>query len=195
MSYFLHIDCEMGGRDLNYSLLTAYFMITDSQFNFIADLSLAVKPDDGNYMLSGQGMSVNKINIQSHDQVAIPYKTAKTVLYQFLQTHGKTERLVPVGHGVVGDIDHILKYLITEGSWHQFCTYHYIDTSVVLQFLRACGKMPMDQDGSVEALAKYFKLNIGNIGKLHDAKTDTILTSNILKAMIELNNQMFGPMG
>jgi hypothetical protein len=183
---YLICDAEMGGRSLEYSLLTAYFMVTDAQFNVLDEIYLRVKPDNNDpYILSGQGMAVNKINLQEHDAVAITYKQAKPHLYAFLQKNAGTTKLTPVGHAVKSDISHFIKYLISEGSWEQFCTYHYIDTSVVLQFLRACGKIPLDVDGSVSALAEHF--GIVPQGELHDAKTDTILTMNILKHFVNLN--------
>ena len=188
MIRYLHIDCEMGGRDLKYSLLTAYFLVTDENFNTLGYLDLKVKPDDGDYILSGQGMGVNCINIQKHDEVAVSYKQAGTILFNFLaqQTNhscGKV-KLTPVGHGVKGDIAHIIERLISERSWEQFCTYHYMDTSVILQFLRACGKMPEDCDGSVGALAKYFNISVD--GFLHDAEVDAKVTCQILKNFVEL---------
>lgn len=183
---YLHLDVELGGRDLKYSLLTAYFMITDTDFNVLGELYLNVKPDDDLYIVSGQGMGVNKINLQEHDKIAISYKQAKAVLYEFLKKYGSTQRLTPVGHGIRGDIEHIIDKLISEGSWEQFCTYHFIDTSVVLQFLRACGKMPVDVDGSVGALADYFGIKIS--GELHDAKTDTQLTAEVFSKFIGIIN-------
>lgn len=179
------MDCEMGGRDLKYSLLTVYFMVTDEFFTELGDLSLIVKPDDGDYILSGQGMDVNQISIQDHDAIAIPYKQAKPLLYEFLKKHADKCKLTPVGHGVKGDISHITNCLISKGSWEQFCTFHYIDTSVVLQFLRACGKMPMDIDGSVEGLAKHFEIPYEE-GCLHDAKVDAKVTAKILKQFVLL---------
>jgi hypothetical protein len=192
---YLHLDCEMGGRELKYSLLTACFIITDDKFNILDELSLATKPTDGDYIVSGQGMAVNKINLLEHDKIAVPYKVAGTALYNFLKKNVAVEdygdtgvimthRLTPVGHGVKGDISHLIDKLISEGSWEQFCTYHFIDTSVVLQFLRACGKMSEDCDGSVGALAKYFE--IPQNGELHDARVDTMLQAMILKKFVEL---------
>lgn len=184
MIRYLHTDCEMGGRELKYSLLTAYFLVTDDNFQKIAELYLRVKPDDGTYILSGQGMLINGINLQEHDKIAVPYKQAKTTLFNFLKLNAGCGKLVPVGHGVRGDIDHIIDKLISEGSWEQFCTYHFIDTSVVLQFLRACGKMPLDTDGSVSALAKFFCIDIE--GDLHDASVDTKVTCAILQKFVGL---------
>ena len=179
------IDAEMGGRDLKYSLLTAYFMVTDENFNVLGELDLKVKPDSSDYFLSAQGMEVNQIDLQAHDKLALPYKDAKPRLYNFLKQHSVGQHLVPVGHAVKGDIAHVTQSLISEGSWHQFCTYHYIDTSVVLQFLRACGKMPLDTDGSVSALAKYFNIEIDE-EYLHTCKYDAMLTAKVFQAMINL---------
>jgi hypothetical protein len=91
-------------------------------------------------------------------------------------------RLVPVGHGVRGDISHVIDKLISEGSWEQFCTYHYIDTSVFLQILRAQGKMPEDTDGSVTALSQYFGIKIE--GEDHDCRVDTKKTMAVFQKML-----------
>lgn len=196
MITYLHMDCEMGGRELKYSLLTAYFMVTDAKFNVLGDLYLEVKPDDGNYVVSGQGMGVNKINLQEHDKVAITYKDAKPLLYHFLRKHSAgivngaitpnflPRRLTPVGHGVKGDIGHVIDKLISEGSWEQFCTYHYIDTSVFLQILRAQGKMPHDCDGSIVALADEFGVEVD--GDDHDCRVDTKKTMGVFQKMLTL---------
>lgn len=189
MIKYIHIDCEMGGRELKYSLLTAFFMVTDSDLNVLGELNLNVKPDDGDYILSGQGMGVNKINLQEHDKIAIPYKQAKPLLYDFLKKHADGKHLVPVGHGVRGDIEHVTSKLISQGSWDQFCTYHYLDTSVILQFLRACGRMPLDCDGSVSALATHFGIAFED-GQLHDASVDTKLTALILENFIQITKRI-----
>ena len=196
MMKYLFMDCEMGGRDVCYSLLTAYFMVTDTTFKVLGDLYLTVKPDNNDYVVSGQGMAVNKINLQEHDKVAIPYKEAKPLLYTFLRKHSAgivdgaatpnwmPIRLTPVGHGVKGDISHVIARLISEGSWEQFCTYHYIDTSVVLQYLRAIGKMPVDTDGSVTALAKHFGIKVE--GEDHDCRVDTKKTMGVFQKFVAM---------
>jgi len=200
MIRYLHLDCEMGGRELKYSLLTAYFLATDENFNVLGDLSLQLKPDDGNYIVNGKSMAVNGIDIIQHDKVAVTYKEAKPLLYKFLQNicTGRSVgepltpwviRLTPVGHGVKGDIEHILDKIISEGSWEQFCTYHYIDTSVVLQFLRACGKIPQDTDGSISALSEYFGIQGPSVYNWHNAKFDTEMTMKVYEKMVELGKK------
>lgn len=185
---YLSIDTESGGRDEQYSLLTAAFIIFDENFNELDSLYLTLRPDDGIYRIGGQGMSVNKIDIVEHDKIAIPYKDAKTPLYNFLKKNANGELLTPIGHAVKGDIRRCQQNLISEGSWNQFCTYHFIDTSVVLQFLRACGKMPSDCDGSIEALCEYFSIE-GNDDRYHDAYVDAKATAKVLQKMIDIGKK------
>ena len=183
---YLFLDCEMGGRDLKFSLLTTYLLVTDERFRVLGELSLAVKPDDGVYIVSGQGMQVNKIDLAQHDKVATFYKDTKPVLYKFLKEQAGFGRLTPVGHGVKGDIAHLINSLISEGSWEQYFTYHYIDTSVFLQILRVQGKMPMDCDGSVPALAEHFGIKGPTVPQWHDAKFDTQMTMRVFQKMLSL---------
>ena len=180
------MDCEMGGRDLKYSLLTAYFRVTDAHFKLIGDVYFEVKPDDGIYIVSGQGMSVNKIDLAKHDKSAITYKEAKPLLFKFLTDCGKKAgcRLTPVGHGIKGDMEHVLARLISQGSWEQFCTYHYQDTSVILQFLRSCGLMDEDCDGSVTALAEHFGVIVE--GADHDCRVDTMKTLGVFREFVRI---------
>lgn len=193
---FCAIDTESGGRQTDCTLLTAYFLILDNNFNKIEDLYLELKPD-GNapYIINAQGMGVNKINIVEHDRVAVPYKDAKPTLFNFLKRNSNGERLTPIGHAIKGDINRIISNLISEGSWEQFCTYHFIDTSVVLQFLRVCGKISENIDGSIESLVKYFNIkqymeNLPHVEKsnleFHDAKIDAEMTVEVLKKFVSI---------
>lgn len=162
-------------------------MVTNADFDVLGELELHLKPESNeHYILDSQGMAVNGINIVEHDKIAITYKQAKPLLYEFLKKHSSDERLTPVGHATKGDIRRVTDNLISDGSWNQFCTYHFIDTSVVLQYLRACGKMPMDCDGSVEAMSKYFDIKLPTDSKFHTAKYDTLMTVAIFQKMVEI---------
>ena len=189
MISYLFLDCEMGGRELKYSLLTAYFLATDDKFRKVGDLYLELKPDDGCYVVSGQGMSVNKIDLAEHDKRAIAYKDARTPVFQFLtKMYSKLNRMTPVGHGVKGDIEHCMGRIVSPGGWDQHCTYHYIDTSVVLQYLRAIGKMPEYCDGSIKALHDdYFGLKVE--GEDHDCRVDTLKTMGVMKEFVRLGKE------
>ncbi len=181
---YLVIDTESGSRHATSTLLTAYFLVVNDAFQHMGCLDLKLKPEgDDHYIVDAQGLATNGINIVNHDHDAITCKQAKPLLYEFLKMHSVSERLTPLGHATKGDIRRITDNLISKGSWDQFCTYHFIDTSVVLQFLRACGKMPEDEDGSIQALAAYFNIPPAT---WHVAKFDAEITMKIFQKMVEL---------
>lgn len=188
---YLVLDTESGSRHANSTLLTAYFLVTDANFKTLDELYLYLKPDgDDHYIVDAQGLAVNKINLVEHDKVAISYKQAKSQLYDFLKKHAVNERLTPLGHAVRGDISRIVSNLISQGSWEQFCTYHYIDTSVVLQYLRACGLMDEDCDGSVTDLAAHFGVIVE--GADHDCRVDTLKTLGVFREFIKIGKAGIG---
>ena len=182
---YLILDTETGGIGLDKSLLTAYFLVCSDKFKKVDDLYLFVKPDDSIYLVTGEAMGINGINLVEHDKKAITYKKAGTVLYQFLERNFgyRKERMVPVGHGMSGDLDHIFDKLIGRSTWETFVSYRRLDTSVALQFLKSCGLFPETVSGSVESLVEYF--DIKRNGSLHDAKVDTELTKEVLIKLIE----------
>ena len=183
---YLVFDTESGSRHANSTLLTAYFLIVDAEFQRIGDIYLQLKPEgNGHYIVDAQGLAVNKINLVEHDKVAITCKQAKPLLYDFLKKHAGLKRLTPIGHGTKGDIQRITDNLISEGSWEQFCTYHYVDTSVWLQILRIYGKMPDAGKGSIRDLHDdYFNLNVE--GEDHDCRVDTWKTLGVVKEFVRL---------
>jgi hypothetical protein len=183
---YIFMDGEFGGIGMQYSLLSMYFMVTDKNFNYIGFLDLNLKPDDGIYHVNGTAMGINKINLVDHDVIAETYKAGGTKLYAFLNEYSNRGaiKLIPVGHGFSGDLDHIFDKLMSRNTWETFVSYRRLDTSVALQFLKTCGYFPEEVSGSLESLIEYFKLTSN--GKLHEAKTDTLFTIDVLKKMINL---------
>jgi len=195
---YIALDNEMAGVTLDYSLLTSYLVILDDNLQPIDDLYLYVKPDDGIYRVCGEAMNVNRIDLKVHDTKAIPYKEAGTKLYQFLKKNsdGGKIKLVPVGHGIYGDINFITHYLLGEKTWETFVSYRKLDTQAVSQFLKSCGKIPDSVSGSLESLGKHFGIitegangSVSYVGlydcivNLHDAKVDTLLTVEVFKKL------------
>lgn len=178
-------DTETGGIGLDKSLLTLYLQITDVKFNPVADLYLYTKPDDGIYRVTGEAMGINKINLVEHDKIAIPYKKAGTLLYQFLDRYykGKDDRYIAVGHGMNGDLEQIWDKLISRSTWETFVSYRRLDTSVVIQYLKAKGVFPDSVSGGLENIIDYLKLPKG---QNHDAKYDALSTLEVLKVLLTL---------
>jgi hypothetical protein len=168
---------------MDVSILSGYFAILDENFNLVEDLALQVKPDDGIYHVTGGAMAVNGINLIEHDKVAITYKAAKPLLYEFLWRNGRGEKLTPVGHGVKIDVDWTKEHLISEGSWETFVSYRTLCTSSAAQFLRAQGKIPKEVSGSLGSLASF--LGLPSV-QYHDAKNDTMQTVLVLQELLKL---------
>ncbi len=192
---YIVLDTETGGIGLDKSLLTAYFMVCDDQFQKVDDLYLVVKPDDGIYRVNGEAMGINKINLVEHDKVAITYKKAGTALYQFLVKSfaRKMDRMIPVGHGMSGDLDHIFDKLMARATWETFVSYRRLDTSIALQFLKSCGVFPETVSGSLESLVEHF--GIKRDGELHDAKVDAELTRDVLVKLVDEIKTPLAPWG
>ena len=183
---YLFLDNEMGGIGTQYSLLTVYLAHFTDDLVLVDDLYLYLKPDDGIYKVCGEAMNVNRIDLKVHDTRAITYKEGGTKLYNFLKNNSSTSnRLVPVGHGIYGDIELIVHNLISRGSWDQWVSYRKLDTQAVCQFLKACGMFPENVSGSLESIAKYFGVIVSE-NELHDAKYDTLLSVEIFKCLKSL---------
>ncbi len=185
---WIFLDNEMGSVELDYSLLTSSFLVTDENFNITDSLDLFLKPNDGRYIVAGEAMGVNRIDLYSHDLKSITYKEAGTVLYRWLSkiTDDGKNKLNVVGKGIHGDIQFIQKYLISRGSWEKFTSYHTIELSSIIQFLKLCNVFPEDIGGSLISIAKYFGIIVDE-NETHTSKYDTELT---YKVFMELKKQM-----
>lgn len=183
MKKYLAFDCEMGGLDLSNSLLTAYFRVVDDKFELVDELYLRLKYDQ--YVVTAEGMAVNKIDLASHHKVAEYKATAGQKFRQFLKlwTDDGANRLTPVGHNAFGDLRFIYQYLFNKTAFDVFVDYHLLDTSVISQYLMTCGVIP-EMSASLESLSSYFGIEVE--GTLHDAKTDTLLTVEVLKKQLSL---------
>lgn len=181
----IFLDVETGGIGPEYSLLTAYLLATDENFQTLAEFDLKTKPNDGIYKVCGDALNINKIDLSAHDKVAISYKESGTKLYNWLSAlteDGKVKASI-VGHNVAGDRNCICQHLINRGSWEKFTSYRLRDTQSAAGFLIDCGLFPSDVSGSLESLAKYFGIEIG---ELHTAKVDTITTMKVYQSLCNM---------
>lgn len=178
---YLAVDNETGGFE-GTSLLSTYLCALDADLNSLGSWDCAVCPDDRIYRVEAGGLDVNKIDLVEHDKVALTYSAAGASLRTFLRKmsdDGKI-KLIPVGHGVTGDMIG-LRVLLSRANLEMYTSYRKLDTAVVAQFLKFCGKLPEDVSGSLESLCQYFEVGEGEV--LHTAHGDVIRTLAVLKAM------------
>lgn len=186
MEKFIALDVETGGIGDDKSLLTACFILSEKADNgemvIIDVLNLKIKPDDGIYHLTAESLSINHIDIQSHDKTAITVRDAGQQLYAKLKSWyilAGSNKLIPVGHNVAFDIRRVTNTLVSPGSWDQFVSYRVLDTCVIAQFLRMTNKLPNNLACSLVNLGDYFKCHPIS-GKPHEAEYDTLLALNVL---------------
>jgi oligoribonuclease (3'-5' exoribonuclease) len=185
---YLAFDVEAGGTEVEHSLLSAYFVVIDEDLKTVyGELDLLVKPDSGNYVVTAEALSVNKIQLIEHDKVAITESKAGTLLYNFLKTHSPngTLKLTPLGHNIAFDVDFIKRHLLNK-SFNQFVSYRMLDTSSQIQFMKLTGQIPRDLAGSLSEIATYFGIStVTNIA--HTAKGDTWMVIEILRKLRDLD--------
>jgi len=176
-------DGEMGGIGIDKSLLTMYFMIIDECKSKVDELYLYLKPKDGIYKVEARALEINHINLIDHDKIAITYDEGGTLLYNFINKHSNNGaiKLIPLGHGCSGDLDHIFDKLLRRPNWEKFISYRRLDTQVVVQFLKETGHIPDTVSGGLDSLVEYFGIKID--GPLHDSKTDTLATYEVFKQL------------
>jgi len=180
---YLALDTETGGFE-GASLLTAYFMVLNENFEELDNLYLEVKPDNGQYIVTGQALQVNGIDLKTHDKRAITYKEAGTKLYSFLNGNsilGST-KLIPVGHNVVFDIMKIQEHLMSKNTWNKFVSYRTLDTGTITRACIAAGLIPSEVSGSLSSVAEHFNINTS---AAHTADGDVLMTVQVLEQLLE----------
>lgn len=182
--YYLCLDVEAGGIGEDKSLLTLYAGVFNSKFEWLADIDLKIKPDNGIYNVTGEALAINHIDLAEHDKTAITYREAGKLVYDLLHPYGTAEKLIPLGHGVAFDLRFISNTIISRGTLDRFVSYRTIDTAVIARFMILSGKLP-ELSCSLGSLVEHFGIKPN--GKLHEAKTDVMASIEVFKCLLELN--------
>lgn len=183
MSKYVAFDCETSGLDANINnLLTATFIVLDANLIELDRLNISLKSE--NYFLNAKAMEVNKIDIVKHHQTSKDLIDTKSELINFLKKNKKNFYLTPIAHNASFDILFIKKLLGNE--YNNYFSYNSVDTIVIANFLKMCGKLPELQPVSLSKLSVYYELK-GNSKLQHTSEYDTEMTVKLLKKFVELN--------
>lgn len=180
---YIGLDVETGGIGKDKSLLTAYFLVLDEDLNAIAELDLAIKPQDDIYHVTAEALGINKINLVEHDKIAVKPTEAAYKLYNFLQEHsnGKDGRLTPLGHNVGFDVDFVKCHVIKEDHWNSQVAYGgALDVGGSITFLKFLGLIPKDLKGGLSKIAGYLQVPIEGV---HTAKGDVLMSVGIFRKL------------
>lgn len=185
---YLATDAETGGIGHDKSLLTAYFLVLDENFNKIDDLHLRVKPNAGApYVVSAEALEINKIDLVQHDRIAITESEAGGLLRQFLvrNTIGhRPIKLIPLGQNVMFDMEFYYAHLLNKKECQKYISYRCADTATVGQFLKDQGKIPETVTGSLESFMTHFSIKYTD--RPHEEFSDTWAAVDVYREMLKL---------
>lgn len=180
--YFL-FDTETGGVRKEMSLLTLYGHILDDSLNILDTIDLKIKPDDGVYHLTAQGLNINRINIMDHDLVAKPVSEVKTRFKNYIVGWTLNQKLTPIGHNVRFDVKFVKTHVLED--WDRYFDRRHIDTASVGKFLALTGIVPKLNTYSLSEMASAMMIDVDE-SKRHEAGYDADLTLNVLRSMTNL---------
>jgi len=183
MANLLVFDTETTGIASECQILTAFFLITNKNFEELGTLNLSIVSD--RYIVEPEALRVNKIDLTQH--TGVTFKEAGTLLYSFLVTHSLNgaEKLIPVGHNVYFDIRKVTEQIVSKRTWDQFVEHRSIDTASLAQTLQLAGIIPQDQKCSLGKLRQYLGC-MYHPDLEHNAEEDVYGTRDILQVMVEL---------
>lgn len=169
---YLAFDTETSGIHIDAQVLTAYFIILDSNFNEIDSLDLKIKYPV--YSIQLKAFQVNNIDLVKHEQEALISLDAKIKLKNFLLKH-KKNKYIPLGHNIKFDLDKMRSF----GIYDYVSSTFNLDTMQIAQFLKSSNKLPFNQSLSLKNLTEYY--GIKPSGELHNAECDIRLTIDLFK--------------
>lgn len=190
-SKYIAFDCETSGIDTDSNLLTVSFIILDKDLVETDSLNISLKQNSG-YKIYPEALKINRIDIIKHHEIATDLPTSRVLLLDFLNRNRCRYNLIPIGHNITFDIRFIKSSgLLTEQEYINFISFNPIDTLVIAQFLKMCGKFDYRQSLSLINLCKYFKLDSCKTSE-HTSEYDikmTIKLLHCLRSMCETNDQ------
>lgn len=186
--HYLWFDCETGGLDSDvHSLLTAYFIIYDENFNILDELDLKLKPNSGEIISTPEAMKVTGINLEEHlaDPKTVTCSVGGKMLMDMLKKHKipkKRKHYRPSGQNIGFDIDYIKKQLISKEDYGSLIHHRSVDTLAITTVLQDVGILPKDL-GNLSSLVEYFGIPMGSA---HEAKDDVIMTVKVYREITKL---------
>lgn len=175
----LILDCETTGLNPNFNqVLTIGLLLVDFSeggFEVVDEKHIFVKHE--NYDFSSAALSVNGIDLESHDGVA-PDEAVVQVL-EFLKDK-KIDKVV--GHNVGFDFGFLRKLFFDSGFDFEL-DREYLDTMFVWRTLQREGKVPGFYRSRLKDLAGFFEVDYSSA---HDALADCYITASVLGKMLVL---------
>lgn len=139
--------------------------------------------DEDDKTVDPEAMAVNKIDLDSHRELAIPSSEVFTVIDSYIRQNLTTRgRIVLGGHNTGFDVNFIKEAIGLKNFDDRFM-HRTVDTSVILRFLYHVGLVNHDI-GSLENALKFFGFTEQQMEGSHTAKVDALNTAKLYNALL-----------
>lgn len=184
---YIAFDCETSGVSETSNLLTISFLILDKDLIQKDSLNISLKQTSG-YNIYPEALQINRIDIIKHHQSSSDLQTSRKILLDFLNKNKGSYNLIPIGHNIAFDIRFIKSSgLLTDREYSNFISCNPIDTLIVAQFLKTCGKLNQKQSLSLINLCNHFKLDSCKNSE-HTSEYDIKMTIKLLHCLRSICN-------
>ena len=140
-----------------------------------------VKPLKPEYAMP-EAMAVNGLSLKDLKKAPNPAQV-RNLFINWKHSHFEDERIKILGQNA-GQFDvQFLKLFLSNDIHDSIFNRRVDDTQTVAQFLKDNGSLPEDLNTDFQSLKNYFKIE----GKSHDAYSDTVMTLELYKKMVQLS--------
>lgn len=168
---FIAFDTETTGlNSKENNILTACFIILDSNFNELDKLNLQFKYV--NYNINIKALEINKIDILLHhnsDTSMYPDKARETFI-NFVKKY-KIKKLIPIAHNLDFDLEFIKQFVSHDDLYNYLSKIESFDTLKFAKMLKCINYYSDKQSLKLSELCKLHE--IGNLSEIHTAECDT----------------------
>ncbi len=189
---YLAFDVETTGLETHCNVLTAFFIILDSNYNQIDSLDLKIKYPY--YTIYTKALEINKIDILEHEKdINCVYKELAILkLNAFLEKNKNKNniKLKIMGHNVQFDLKMLLNNdIFTNELIDKYIDLSkHIDTLVFAKELKSKKLIPQNQSLSLSKICYYYDLNNEFDNNFHNAEYDIKLTILLYKKLNQIKS-------
>lgn len=178
----LFIDTETGGMDPGKHSLLSLAMVVWEGMEIIDSQEILI--NDGVLSVTKEALSINKIDMETHKQFAIPSSQAMDEILQFIGKNFPGENKITIaGHNVHFDVNFLRSFFSANNlDFNEFFSHRVIDTSSILHYLYLAGHIKHRAISSDEAFALF---DIKVEGR-HTAIGDAIATARLFTRLLSL---------
>ena len=181
----LFVDTETGGLDPHKHSLLSLAMVVWEGGEILDSMEILI--NDGILSVTEEALSINKIDLETHKQLAVSTIRAYDEMVVFIRKYfpgqGKTTL---AGHNVHFDAGFLQTFFAANHSdFSEFFSHRMIDTSSILHYLYLSGRIKQRAVSSDDAFRLF---NIRVEGR-HTALGDAMATARLFTSLLHLIEQ------